>query len=174
MAKEWLKNNILKLRSPEPEDLELLYTMENDTSLWSVGDSTLPYSRHTLRKYLEHSKQDIFSEQQARFIIEYNDGTATGMIDLANYDPLNNRAELCIGLLSKYRGKGIGKNAIQLLTDYSKGVLNLHQIYAYIPTDNTISRKLFQSTGFIETATLTHWIRRENKYIDAILSQLIL
>ena len=44
----WLKNEKITLRSPEPEDLELMYTMENDTTLWSVGNATLPYSRYTI------------------------------------------------------------------------------------------------------------------------------
>ena len=68
----WLKDDILALRSPEPEDLELLYSMENDTELWEIGSTLLPYSRYTLREYLQQSRQDIFTERQARFIIELN------------------------------------------------------------------------------------------------------
>ena len=79
----WLKNERITLRSPEPEDLELMYAMENDTTLWSVGNATLPYSRYTLRAYLEQSRQDLFSEHQARFVIDLAGGEATGMIDLA-------------------------------------------------------------------------------------------
>ncbi len=174
MNTEWLKNDIITLRSPEPEDLDLLYKMENDTTLWSVGNATLPYSRYTLRRYLEESKQDIFNERQARFIIETADGTAVGMIDLADYCPINNRAEVCIGILNNYRQQGIGSNALQLLAEYSKEVLHLHQLYAYIPQDNTASRKLFAGAGFNETATLKEWLRDKNRYKDVILTSIIL
>ena len=38
----WLKSETVMLRTPEPEDLELMYAMENDTALWSAGDTLLP------------------------------------------------------------------------------------------------------------------------------------
>ena len=33
----------VRLRAIEPEDLDLLYTIENDTSLWNVGVTSVPY-----------------------------------------------------------------------------------------------------------------------------------
>lgn len=169
----WLKDDILALRSPEPEDLELLYSMENDTELWEIGSTLLPYSRYTLREYLQQSRQDIFTERQARFIIELNNGEKAGMIDLADYDPLNSRAEVCIGLTSPYRGKGIATHALELLCNYAIHRLHIHQLYAYIPENNTASLNLFRSAGFEESATLKHWLRRNEDYINVVLVQKI-
>lgn len=169
----WLKDDILALRSPEPEDLELLYSMENDTELWEIGSTLLPYSRYTLREYLQQSRQDIFTERQARFIIELNSGEKAGMIDLADYDPLNSRAEICIGLTSQYRGKGIATRALELLCNYAIHRLHIHQLYAYIPENNTASLNLFRSAGFEESATLKHWLRRNEDYKNVILVQKI-
>ncbi len=170
--KRWLANNNIRLRAPEPEDLELLYKMENDTRLWSVGNSTLPYSRYTLRNYIEQSRNDLYAERQARFVIETNNGTATGMIDLADYSPFDARAEVCIGLLSEYRGTGIACNALTLLCDYAFGFLNLNQLYAYIPKSHKKSKKLFEKAKFKETATLKEWKREGEKFIDISLYQL--
>lgn len=166
----WLKSDRIIFRSPEPEDLEFMYTMENDTTLWSVGDTLLPYSRYTLRAYLEQSKQDLFAERQARFVITLCD-KPVGMIDLANYDPLNGRAEVCIGLLGEFRGQGIASEALQLLCNYSFDRLHIHQLYSYITAENVESRNLFVKLGFVETATLKDWQRRENGYIDVVLVQ---
>lgn len=170
MATHWLKENGITLRAPEPEDLELMYAMENDTSMWCAGNATLPYSRYTLRAYLEQSRQDLLSERQARFVIETENGPA-GMIDLADYDPLNSRAEVCIGILGCYRGKGIAARALQLLCQYATGRLHLHQLYAYIPTWNSNSIRVFEEAGFTEHSTLKDWIRNEEGYSDAILMQ---
>lgn len=170
MATHWLKENGITLRAPEPEDLELMYAMENDTSMWCAGNATLPYSRYTLRAYLEQSRQDLLSERQARFVIETERGPA-GMIDLADYDPLNSRAEVCIGILGCYRGKGIAARALQLLCQYATGRLHLHQLYAYIPTWNSDSIRVFEKAGFTEHSTLKDWIRSEEGYSDAILMQ---
>lgn len=65
----FLENNILKLRAPEPEDLDQLYKWENDTSLWEYGASITPYSRFELKQYLIDSKHDLFSDKQLRLMI---------------------------------------------------------------------------------------------------------
>ena len=172
-AKKWLSGENLRLRAPEPEDLELLYKMENDTTLWSVGNSTLPYSRYTLRNYIEQTANDLYAERQARFIIELRGGTAVGMIDIADYSPFDARAEVCIGLLGEYRGAGIAFEALKLLCDYAFGFLNLHQLYAYIPKNHEKSKKLFEKANFLETATLKEWKRAGEKFIDISLFQLV-
>ena len=161
----------MKLRAPEPEDLELLYAMENDTALWSVGNATLPYSRYTLREYLEQSRQDLITERQARFVIELSNGECAGMIDLVDYDPINSRAEVCIGVLGAYQGKGVATRALQLLCSYASGRLHLHQLYAYVPAWNEASIKLFEKTGFEITAKLSDWIREKDGYSDVVIVQ---
>ena len=169
----WLKSETVMLRTPEPEDLELMYAMENDTALWSAGDTLLPYSRYTLRAYLEQSRQDLYAERQARFVIALPGGKAAGMIDLAAYDPLNSRAEVCIGLLGKYRGQGIASEALRLLCEYSFKRLHIHQLYAYVGCENADSCNLFAKQGFVEVAVLKEWLRCENGFSDVVLMQKI-
>ena len=171
MNTTWLKDDAISLRSPEPEDLELMYAMENDTTLWSVGNTTLPYSRYTLRQYLEQSKQDLYAERQARFVIGVENGEAAGMIDLADFDPLNSRAEVCIGLLGKYRGKGIAARALNLICDYAFKKLHINQLYAFIPEWNEESLGLFEKNGFKKSALLQQWQRTENGYNNVFLVQ---
>lgn len=170
----WLKDETMTLRAPEPEDLELMYAMENDTALWSVGNATLPYSRYTLREYLQQSRQDLVAERQARFVIELSGGDCAGMVDLADYDPLNSRAEVCIGLLGAYREKGIASRALQLLCSYAAGRLHLHQLYAYVPQWNAGSIRLFEKCGFVCAATLKDWVRGKEGYSDVVLMQKIM
>ena len=171
MNTTWLKDELISLRSPEPEDLEMMYAMENDTALWSVGNATLPYSRYTLRQYLEQSCQNIFAEHQARFVIELADGETAGMIDLADFDPLNSRAEVCIGLLGKHRGKGIATRALALLCDYALKKLHINQLFAFIPEWNEESLRLFEKNGFKKSALLQQWQRTEKGFNDVFLVQ---
>jgi diamine N-acetyltransferase len=171
MNTTWLKDDAISLRTPEPEDLELMYAMENDTTLWSVGSTTLPYSRYTLRLYLEQSKQDLYAERQARFVIGVENGEAAGMIDLADFDPLNSRAEVCIGLLGKYRGKGIATRTLNLICDYAFKKLHINQLYAFIPEWNEESLRLFEKNGFKKSALLQQWLRTENGYSNVFLVQ---
>lgn len=171
MNTTWLKDELISLRSPEPEDLEMMYAMENDAALWSVGNATLPYSRYTLRQYLEQSCQNLFAERQARFVIELADGETAGMIDLADFDPLNSRAEVCIGLLGKHRGKGIATRALALLCDYALKKLHINQLFAFIPEWNEESLRLFEKNGFKKSAILKEWQRTEKGFNDVFLVQ---
>ena len=171
MNTTWLKDELISLRSPEPEDLELMYAIENDTALWSVGNATLPYSRYTLRQYLEQSTQNLFAECQARFVIELTDGTAAGMIDLADFDPLNSRAEVCIGLLGKHCGKGIATRALTLLSEYALKKLHINQLFALIPEWNEDSLRLFEKNGFKKSALLNQWQRTEKGFNNVFLVQ---
>ena len=47
------------LRAAEPEDLDLMYLIENDIALWAMGSSNVPYSMYTLRQFIEQTSNDI-------------------------------------------------------------------------------------------------------------------
>jgi diamine N-acetyltransferase len=82
------KNNI-SLRAMEPEDLDLLYKIENDMEMWNISTANVPYSRYTLHDYIAQSAGDIFTDRQVRLIIEKDDTTPVGLVDLVNFDPRN-------------------------------------------------------------------------------------
>ena len=59
-------NDLIHLRAIEPEDLDFLYEIENDPSIWNVGTPTAPYSRYALKEYLENQPQDLFQAKQCQ------------------------------------------------------------------------------------------------------------
>ena len=69
------------LRALEPEDLELLYTIENAPDLWAVNSNVEPYSRFALRKYIAEQPNDIFQTGSMRLIIcRKSDDAAIGIV----------------------------------------------------------------------------------------------
>ena len=58
------------LRAMEPEDLDILYRIENDFELWAVGATNVPYSRYALHEYIASASGDIYTDRQVRLIIE--------------------------------------------------------------------------------------------------------
>lgn len=58
-----LESNLIKLRAPEPSDLELLYTWENNMEIWKVSNTHTPYSKYVLKKYIESSHLDIWESK---------------------------------------------------------------------------------------------------------------
>ena len=83
----------VRLRALEPEDLDFLYTTENDTNFWKVSNTQVPFSRFLLKQYIENSYQDIYEAKQLRLIIEeIKNNKAIGMIDLFDFNPQHRRA----------------------------------------------------------------------------------
>ena len=56
-----LQNKTVCLRAPEPEDLELLYSWENNPEWWEIGNTLAPYSRYLLKEYIAESHRGIFA-----------------------------------------------------------------------------------------------------------------
>jgi len=170
-----LSNDTLTLRALEPTDLDTLYRWENDTALWTVSDTIAPYSREALWHYLENYTGDIYAQRQLRLMIVLNnDGSPVGTVDYLNFDPLNNRAELGLFITAKQRGKGLGRQALDLLTAYSREHLGLRQLYVFIALDNEVCLKLFEDYGYRRAGILQSWVKRGSTYRDVALLQMIL
>lgn len=172
MIQMLLHNDKISLRAPEPQDLDMMYMWENDSSLWNVGNAVAPYSRKQLWDYIEGYEADIFKSRQLRFVIVDNvSGNAVGTIDLYDFDPVNRHASVGILVDSRYRGHGIGRSAVCLLCDYCSEHLGMHSLMAVTSRSNERGVALFHSCGFDACGCLRSWIRQGNAYEDAVLLQ---
>ena len=43
---------MVQLRALEPEDIDFLYNLENDRTLWEVSETQAPFSRQLLLSYI--------------------------------------------------------------------------------------------------------------------------
>lgn len=170
-----LENGKIRLRALEADDLDLLYSWENDSSIWNVSNTLVPFSKHVLKQYLEHAHLDIFQTKQVRFIIETVDGKAIGSIDLFDFDHFHSRAGVGILIAEKSsRNKGYGYDALDLLIGYCREVLQLNQLFCNITKDNTMSIRLFEKAGFEKNGLKKQWVKTFNGYVDEYFLQLIL
>lgn len=66
-----LEGRLIRLRAVEPDDVELMYAWENDSSVWPVSGTTEPFSHHQMAAFVERQREgDIFRTGQLRLIIE--------------------------------------------------------------------------------------------------------
>lgn len=157
------------LRAIEPEDLDELYNIENDQELWNVGNNNMPYSRFALHEYIANITGDIYVDQQLRLMICDEHGHTVGMIDLANFNPQHQRAEVGIVIRKDRRDKGYGLAAIKQLIDYSQRILHIHQLYVMVCMDNIKCIKAFEEAGFRRQAILKEWLYDGEGFKDIIL-----
>ena len=185
----------INLRKIEPSDLPFLYQWENDATMWADSDTHNPLSRHDLHQYIENTTGDIYRDGQLRLIIEGVIDTSSpnsliasspnspitsspnsliasspnilGCIDLFDFDARNRKAAIGMYIAPEARGKGIGKQAVQLLLDYAFGFLHLRMVYAIISVHNTACSHIYEQMGFTPSSPLANWTLEG----DAILWQ---
>jgi len=168
-----LKGKNIFLRALELEDIDYLFSIENNEKYWSISDSQIPFSKYLLNRYLKNSDMDIYEAKQLRLVITDFKNITIGLIDLFDIDFKNNRAGVAIIINEKMRNKGFAKEALEMLINYSKTHLSLHQLYCNILEDNTHSVNLFKSVQFKEVGLKKDWIKFDGKYKNEMLLQLI-
>ena len=78
----------ISLRALEPEDLELLYDWENYNDYWIISNTVSPFSKYTLKRYIENSHKNIYESGQTRLMIDHiPDKQTIGTIDIFDFDP---------------------------------------------------------------------------------------
>ena len=163
----------LRLRALEPSDLEVIYDVENDKSLWVYSSTSSPFSKHTLKKFIENSHLDIIDHKQVRLVI-CDDSNSYGFIDLFDYDHISRRAGIGIVIFERFRSKGIGSLSLKLIEEYVLNHLPIHQLYANISSNNLKSISLFEKNGYCKVGLKKDWIFYNNKFNDEVLFQKIL
>ena len=172
--KNYFKNDKITLRALEPDDIELLYSWENNEEIWNVSQTLAPFSKHILAIYIQNSDKDIYESKQLRLMIDDSNNHTVGAIDLFDFDPFNQR--LGIGILIQKeadRSQGFAKSALALMIDYCFDKLKLHQVYANIGETNVASINLFSQVGFRLEGTKKDWLRVIDGWEDEHLYQLI-
>lgn len=176
----------------EPEDIDAIYRWENDPSVWIDSASHQPFSRHALASFIEeNSGADIYSCRQLRLIAEKEEiikgensnfeGKDTfcrhysvGCVDLFDFDPYHKRAGLGIIVDRCFRQQGIGFQIVNVVEEFARLHLTLHQLHCTISVDNVASLALFEKAGYSRCGTLSQWIYSDGDWVDAYFYQKIL
>ena len=137
----------IRLRAIEPEDLDILYEIENDRRLWDVGATNVPYSRYSLHNYIASQTNDIFADRQLRLMIENEDGQTIGIVDLMNFDPQHQRVEIGIVVMTPWRRKGYAKEAARAVRDWVFRNTDYDTVYSYMKYTNIGSYSTAMANG---------------------------
>lgn len=147
---------MVRLRAVEPEDVDALFRLECEDDVRRVSWGECPMSRHLMWEYVRNYTADICRDRQLRLVVEA-DGAFAGAVDITDYDPVNSRAMLGIGVTPEWRRRGIGAEAMARCLDYCRS-LRLRQVAAMVPADNEASLRLFAGCGFDRAGLLRRWL----------------
>ncbi len=169
-----LENDNLILNAIEPQDIDFLCHIENDTENWKVSNNIAPFSKYLLMKYIENAALDIYTSKELRLIIrDKNLNTKIGIVDIFDFDFFHKRAGIGIIIDKKYRQKQYGEQTVQIIIDYCFNYLQLHSLFCNIAEDNLPSITLFKKLGFIVNGQKKDWTYYNKNYITELFLQLI-
>lgn len=144
-----IRGNKIALRTVLPSDADTLFTWENDKENWDVSGTKKPFTKKEIDDFIENQK-DIYLDKQLRFMIcLQNTNTATGCIDLFQFDAKELKAGVGILIDRAHRKNGHGSEALSLLIQYSFKNLRLRLLFCDIGKNNEASMKLFLKHNFI-------------------------
>ena len=170
-----LSNGNVLLRAVEPEDADVIFEWENNTDNWSVSNTLVPFSYHTITQYALNASQDIFEARQLRLIIvDIACNAVVVAVDLYDFDPYHQRAGVWVLINSpENRRQGFAFQAIELLKKYAFDFLHMKQLYCGIGASNSSSIKLFEKSGFEFCGVRKAWLRTSTGWEDEHFYQCI-
>lgn len=172
-----LKGKNIQLRAVEPYDLDNIYKWENDSNIWHLSNTVVPFSKYIIKLFIESSHQDIYTNKQLRLMIDRTDTgkpETIGTIDLFDFDPMHKRAGIGILIAEKEnRTKGFASESLDILIKYCFTTLHLNQLFCNITSDNTDSINLFTKKGFQLIGTKKEWLILSNGKKDESMYQLL-
>ena len=147
------------LRPVQPGDLDVLYRLISDLGSWAMRTPHPP--RTMTRANFESSYvRRLADDDSVEFAITV-DGELIGRCGLFSFDVLAHHAEIGIGLLPEWTGKGYGTEALRGLIRFGFQDRNLHRIGLGAAATNAGALASYRKLGFVEEGRL-----REHGFID--------
>lgn len=167
-----IKGKDILLRAVELSDAATIFEWENDSKLWHISGTRLPYSMYEIEQYVLNAGSSIETTGQYRFIIEQN-REMVGMLDLFDYEHQHRRAGIGILINDKFRNRGIAQEALNLLCNYCFTELDFNQLWATVSIENETSLSLFRRIGFKEIGIKKSWTFYKGELHDEVFLQLL-
>jgi len=147
-----LKGKLTCLRSLERQDMPTLQKWMNDPELTQWLSPRFHISLEEQNAWFDKLLVD---SSKMKMLIEDMEGSAIGLISLMNINHKDRVAEFGIYLgENRFIGKGLGKDATNVLLRYAFHDLGLKRIYLLVLEENDRAIKSFEDCGFKREAVL--------------------
>lgn len=155
----------LTLRPPTQADAQQILDWENASEVVSVSSHAGGLRLKDIQNYIS-SIMDVYLDRQLRWIIT-SKGIDIGTLDIFDVDFEAQTAHVGILIADKSkRRSGLGKEAIDLLVDYCREVLDLCCLLADVRSDNQGSKSFFESLGFEKKEMIEDLMRYERNIAE--------
>jgi diamine N-acetyltransferase len=152
------------LRPPEIRDVNLLHLWENNLEFSQFSSLGQSYSAKDIESFIRSNKEIRENKQFRLMICVRESKECIGTVDLYAIDFSEKDAGVGVLIADKsYRRKGVAKQALALIADFSRKRLGLRSLYCEIEVSNTPSISLFENAGYGSKS-----LRKSEHIIDTV------
>jgi RimJ/RimL family protein N-acetyltransferase len=156
-------------------ELTPLTDADSDAMLRWINERDLVLLSSAYRPVDEAHHREWFSSIRKRAdvvifgIREVAGGRLVGSCQLLGINPTHRKAELQIRIgEADARGRGYGREAVDLLLDFAFGDLNLHRVELTVLEGNEPAIKTYLSAGFAREGVMRQAAHIDGRYVDLV------
>jgi RimJ/RimL family protein N-acetyltransferase len=169
-----LRHGTLTLRPSREEDIQQIFLACQDPVIPRFTTVPSPYTLAHAEGFIRDlAPKQFLDQKEILFVITSNQNLEDefcGVISFHTSNIANHTTELGYWIARQARGKGIGKTAVNLISDFGLNTIGFRRIEAYVDTDNVASRALLASAEYTFEGTLVNKVTRTNgEQIDMAL-----
>jgi [ribosomal protein S5]-alanine N-acetyltransferase len=162
-----LKTERLILRCISENDADSLTILRSDSEVNKYLDRPKITALNDTQLFIQKILRGIVEKTNYYWIItQKEDELLIGTICLWNFSEDKKNVEIGFELLPHFQGKGLMKEAISKIIQFSVEDLELTKIIAFAKKNNQKSIKLLEKAGFFEDKS---WENTEGEYIEGYL-----
>jgi RimJ/RimL family protein N-acetyltransferase len=162
------KGHLVELTALTDADSDTLFRWINDRDLVLMSSAYRPVDEKAHRDWFDSIRRRpdvaIFG------IRELATGRLVGSCQLLAIHPVHRKAELQIRIGEPAaRGRGLGREAVELLLDFAFQDLNLHRVELTVLSGNEVALKTYAAAGFVREGVLRQAAHVDGGFVDVIL-----
>jgi RimJ/RimL family protein N-acetyltransferase len=146
-----LTDGVITLRPPTEDDLDAIYEACQDPEIQRWTGVPTPYLREHATGYLQRIAAEREAGRTQAFLAVGEDGSIVGSFSVMELDRAPAYGEIGYWVAPAARGQGVATRAVALLRDWSVQELGLELVELVIHTENALSQRVAERTGFLDT-----------------------
>ncbi len=164
----------LILRQTNPRDVNEVFFLRSDDRVLKYIGRTKATSIEDAIKWLDIVNDALIKNEGICWAITLKDDPAMiGSIGFWRMEKEHYRSEVGYVLHPEHHGKGIMSEALKSILHYGFYTMNLHSVEANIDPENTPSKNLLESNGFIREAYFKENYFFDGKFYDSAIYSLL-
>ena len=170
-----LRGRLVGLRERRRADVEVLFPLKADAGHVSLADGRPFVPRSLEARLAEFEKEQAEPDPAAAFFTIHllDDEAALGSVGLWRIDLHHRSAHIGISLLPGARGRGLGRDALEIICRYGFEVRGLHRLSLETLEINASMQAAALSCGFVEEGRLRAAAWYLGRHLDDVLYGLL-